>query len=213
MVVFTLPDDEMIPECFRVFLRGCRAILPFLVLLSACGKDQPAKNGGQAFPAEFGLGAEPTVQRIAAMDIDVNPSGTGLPAGEGTHARGATIYAQKCAACHGPMGEGAGPIPRLIGVDHQQAFDFASDPKIPKTIGNYWPYATTLYDYIHRAMPYSAPGSLQPDEVYSLVAFLLAENGVIPRTSVLNAEALPRVVMPARNRFRTDDRKGGSEFR
>ena len=166
-----------------------------------------------ARPESFGLGSKPSVERIEGMDIDVNPAGTGLPAGKGTYADGAALYGQKCAACHGSKGEGLGPVPRLIGVEHQRDFAFSDDPKYPKTIGNYWPYATTLYDYIHRAMPYSAPGSLQPPEVYSLVAFLLAENGIIPKSSVMNGETLPRVVMPARDHFRADDRKGGSSFR
>lgn len=103
--------------------------------------------------------------------------------------------------------------PQLIGVAHADTFAFGNDPKIPKTIGNYWPYATTLYDYIHRAMPYGAPGSLRPREVYSVVAFLLAENQVIPREAVIDAKTLPKVRMPARSRFVPDDRKGGASFR
>lgn len=164
-------------------------------------------------PESFGLGSTPSTERIEAMDIDVNPAGTGLPEGKGTYAEGAALYGQKCAACHGAKGEGLAPFPRLIGVEHQQDFAFADDPKYPKTIGNYWPYPTTLYDYIHRAMPYSAPGSLQPPEVYSLVAFLLSENGIASKGSVMNRQTLPRVVMPAHDRFRADDRKGGPVFR
>jgi cytochrome c len=147
------------------------------------------------------------------MDIDVNAAGAGLPDGSGTYAQGAAIYSQKCALCHGPKGEGIATFPRLIGIEHRQDFAFADDPKVPKTIGNYWPYATTLYDYIHRAMPFSAPGSLRPAEVYSLVAFLLSENEIVPRNAVINREALPKVVMPGRSHFKPDDRRGGSSFR
>jgi cytochrome c len=82
-----------------------------------------------------------------------------------------------------------------------------------KTIGNYWPYSTTVYDYVHRAMPFNAPGSLTPNETYALVAWLLAENEVIPRDAVMNAQTLPKVQMPARSHFVLDDRRGGQPFR
>lgn len=102
--------------------------------------------------------------------------------------------------------------PRLIGAEPRD-FSFARDPKLPKTIGNYWPYATTLYDYINRAMPFTAPGSLPPSDVYSVVAFLLAENGIVGRQDVIDAASLPRVHMPAHERFVPDDRAGGRVFR
>jgi S-disulfanyl-L-cysteine oxidoreductase SoxD len=164
-------------------------------------------------PAQLGLGRPATDADIAPIDIDVNPAGAGLPAGQGTYPEGAQVYAAKCAACHGPHGEGIGSYPKLIGVDPQQDFSFGRDPKIPKTIGNYWPYATTIYDYVHRAMPLPAPGSLTPDETYALVEFLLAENGIVPQTAVMDAQTLPKVQMPARSHFVLDDRKGGHNFR
>lgn len=164
-------------------------------------------------PRTFGFGREPSPARIGAMNIDVNPAGLSLPPGSGNYSNGARVYAQKCAACHGASGEGAGINPQLIGTEHANDFSFASDPRIPKTIGNYWPYATTLYDYIHRAMPYAAPGSLNPDEVYSVVAYLLAENGVIPRATVIDARTLSKIRMPAHDHFVVDDRKGGASFR
>lgn len=154
-------------------------------------------------PSQLGLGRPATSADIAPIDIDVNPVGAGLPAGQGTYDQGAQVYAAKCAACHGPHGEGIATAPKLIG----------REPAVPRTIGNYWPYATTIYDYVHRAMPLSAPGSLTPDETYALVAFLLAENGVVPQTAVMNAQTLPRVQMPARGHFVLDDRKGGQPFR
>jgi cytochrome c len=103
--------------------------------------------------------------------------------------------------------------PAALDSATRDSFPFDRDFKIPKTVGNYWPYATTLYDYVHRAMPYAAPGSLSPDETYAVVAYLLAANHVIADSAVMDARTLPRVVMPARRHFVPDDRKGGSEFR
>ena len=163
-----------------------------------------AKQGAprSGLPARFGLGRAATAAEIKAWDIDVMPDGDGLPPGSGTPAGGVKIYARKCAACHGPSGT-EGPFDRLVGRDQGPA----------RTIGNYWPYATTLYDYVHRAMPLGAPGSLAPDEVYSLVAYLLWRNEIIPETAVIDTRTLPRVVMPARDRFVADDRRGGPEIR
>jgi cytochrome c len=111
------------------------------------------------------------------------------------------------------MGSGAAASPRLIGREPREGFPFGQDPKYVRTVGNYWPYATTVYDYVHRAMPLTAPGSLAPNEVYSLTAFLLAENDIIARDAVIDARTLPRVRMPARERFVPDDRAGGAAFR
>ena len=158
------------------------------------------------------IGRRATAAEVRAWDIDVNGAGVGLPPGKGTYERGAGVFAQQCAACHGMKGEGLATNPRLVGAEPRD-FSFALDPKVPKTIGNYWPYATTLYDYIKRAMPFNAPGSLPPDDVYSLVAFLLAENGIIGRGVTMDAASLPKVQMPARERFVRDDRAGGPTFR
>lgn len=166
-----------------------------------------------ALPARFGgIGRAASAAEVRAWDIDANASGVGLPAGRGTYARGAAVYAQQCASCHGPRGEGIAPNPPLVGAEPRD-FSFARDPKAVKTIGNYWPYATTVYDYINRAMPFDAPGSLSPPDVYSIVAFLLAENGIIDSSTTLDATTLPRVRMPARDRFRRDDRAGGTTFK
>jgi cytochrome c len=164
-------------------------------------------------PPRFGgIGRAASAAEIRAWDIDANASGVGLPPGRGTYTRGAVVYARSCASCHGARGEGIAPNPRLVGADPKD-FSFARDQKAVKTIGNYWPYATTVYDYVNRAMPFDAPGSLSAPDVYSLVAFLLAENGVIDSTASLDATTLPRVRMPARDRFRPDDRIGGVEFK
>jgi cytochrome c len=152
----------------------------------------------------FGFGRPATPKEIAAIDIAIRPDGKGLPTGSGTVRTGRAIYAVKCAACHGKTGV-EGPYMRLVGP--------MGDTTKAKTIGNYWPYATTLFDYTRRAMPYNAPGSLSSDEVYSLTAFLLAANRVIDSTMVMDASNLPGVEMPAKKLFIPDERKGGPEIR
>ena len=177
-----------------------------------------AEAGGQsamqATDSVYGFGRLATLEEIAAWDIDVMPDGTGLPAGEGTVGRGAQVYATVCAVCHGATGI-EGPNDRLIGREPREGVPFGRDPSVSgmRTIGNYWPYATTLYDYIYRAMPFDQPGSLEPNDVYALVAFLLHENEIIPEDAVMNAATLPAVVMPARDRFVRDTRRGGAEIR
>ena len=182
----------------------------------AAGRDSARPvdaTAAAAWPSRFaGIGRRPTPGEIRAWDIDANPAGAGLPPGRGSYARGADLYRRRCAACHGARGEGVPPNPRLIGREPAD-FSFGRDPKAPHTIGNYWPYATTLYDYINRAMPFDAPGSLPPADVYSVVAFLLAENGIVERSAVIDARTLPAVRMPARDRFVPDDRRGGPAFR
>jgi mono/diheme cytochrome c family protein len=163
-------------------------------------------------PARLGFGRPATADEIAAWDIAVRPDGRGLPAGRGTARDGAAIYASRCASCHGVTGQ-EGPADRLVGREPREEFPFGRDPTLVKTVGNYWPYATTLYDYINRAMPLNAPGSLAPDEVYGLVAYLLWRNEIVADTAVIDARTLPRVVMPARNHFVVDDRRGGPEIR
>ena len=148
------------------------------------------------------------------MDIDVSPSGEGLPAGHGTAPQGARVYAARCASCHGPKGEGIPPnYPRLVGRDPRDGFPFGRDPKLVRTVGNYWPYATTIFDYVRRAMPQMTPGVLSADETYAVTAWLLAENEIIPRDAVMDAQTLPAVKMPARSRFAPDDRRGGATFK
>jgi cytochrome c len=110
-----------------------------------------------------------------------------------------------------PPGQAAAP--KLVGRDPREGFSFGRDPKLVKTVGNYWPYATTVFDYVRRSMPLSAPGSLTNDEVYALVAFLLAQNEIIDRAATLDSASLVAVRMPARDKFVPDDRKGGAAFR
>ncbi|PYO29621.1 MAG: sulfite oxidase [Gemmatimonadetes bacterium] len=178
---------------------------------AGCGRADRS-GASSAAPARLGFGRAATTQEIRAWDVDVMPDGTGLPPGSGTASQGADVYRRKCAACHGRTGV-EGPFDRLVGREPRQGFPFGRDPRFVKTVGNYWPYATTLYDYLNRAMPLAAPGSLTPDEVYGLVAFLLWRNEIITDTAVMNAQTLPRVVMPARDRFVVDNRRGGPEIR
>lgn len=148
----------------------------------------------------YGIGQAATDQDIQAWNIDVAPRGEGLPPGHGTVQEGAALFAARCAVCHGTTGQ-EGPMDRLVGG----VGTLASQQPI-KTIGSYWPYATTLYDYIHRAMPFSAPQSLSPNEVYSVVAWLLHQNGIINKDLVLDAKSLPAISMPNRHGFVQDPR-------
>lgn len=165
-----------------------------------------------ALPARYGLGRPATRDEIRAWDVSVMPDGTGLPRGSGTAVQGGAIFRQRCARCHGPTGI-EGPFDRLVGREPRQGFPFGRDASLVRTIGNYWPYSTTVYDYIDRAMPYDAPGSLEPNEVYGVVAFLLWRNEIIADTATMNARTLPRVRMPARERFVPDNRRGGPQVR
>jgi cytochrome c len=161
-----------------------------------------------AAPPRYGLGRAATPDEIRKLDIDVSPDGTGLPEGRGTVAEGAALYAAKCASCHGKAGEGAS-FDRLVATDAGENFAFGRDPRLARAIGNYWPYASTLYDYTARTMPFTAPGTLTANEVYGVVAYLLSLNKVVPETAVMDKTTLPKVVMPAHDRFVRDNRTGG----
>lgn len=158
--------------------------------------------------AQYGIGTPATDSLITVMNHDVGPDGLELPAGHGTPAEGSALYAVHCASCHGINGEGMVPaFPQLLGRNPAtDSFNFANDPSLPHTIGNYWPYATTLYDYVKRAMPQLAPGSLTDNQVYSLVAYLLSKEQIISDTTTMNAETLRKVQMPFRDRFVPDNR-------
>ena len=161
----------------------------------------------QSMEGPFGFGQPATAERIAAWDIDVRPDGTGLPAGSGTPAQGAEIFAAKCAGCHGETGV-EGPMPRLVGV-----YDPDDWPGQPRTIGNYWPYATIVYDFINRSMPFLEPKSLTPDEVYSLTAWLLYRNEIIAEDAIMDATTLPQVQMPALEKWVHQDLRDTWPFR
>lgn len=167
-------------------------------------------------PGRFGVGRTATDAEIAAIDIDIMPDGTGLPPGGGTPAEGAAVYTGKCAACHGASGEGVPRLGnRLVPEGDKHAFVDGSNPDAfsSRQIGNYWPYATTLFDYVRRAMPFDRPGSLTDEEVYGVVAWLLWRNELIAEDAVMDATTLPLVAMPARDRFVRDDRETSDRVR
>lgn len=183
-----------------VILALCASLsAPFL---AACATDHA--------PADptFGLGRTPDASALARIDIDVDPAGRGLPDGVGLAERGAVVYREKCASCHGERGEGIRPAPALVGRVPDAGHVFALDPGAPQTIGNYWPYATTVFDYVRRAMPLKEPGSLSDAQTYDVVAYLLAQNGLIAPGDSVTRTSLPRVVMPARRFFVSEYRQG-----
>lgn len=147
-------------------------------------------------PTYSNVGRTPSKEEIAAWDIAIGPEGKELPPGSGTAKEGAEIYAKKCAICHGPAGEGSRLGPRMLGGKGTLN---TLDPVM--TIGSYWPFATTLWDFINRAMPRKQEGSLSADEVYALTAFLLYRNDIIGESDVIDAKSLPKIQMPNRNGF------------
>src|SRR6202049_1260625 len=149
-----------------------------------------------------GLGRPASSEEIKQRDITTLPTGAGFPDGKGTAAQGEAVYRDKCASCHGPNGEGNLPQgPQLVGG----VGSLASDNPI-RTVGSFWPYATSVWDYIHRAMPLNQPGSLSADDTYAVTAFLLNRNKIIEANSVMNKQSLPKVRMPNRDGFVPDAR-------
>ena len=165
--------------------RNAFATLAFTLVAGAASAEGPK------------LGKPITEAEIAPWDISIMPDGSGLPPGSGTAAQGAKIFAQACSACHGDNGKGTEFGSALLGGPPRATLDGG------KTIRNYWPYATTLFDYIRRAMPYSMPNSLTNDEVYALTAYILALNQLIGEGDTMNAQTLPKVQMPNRDGFIT----------
>ncbi len=153
-----------------------------------------------ALADRLGIGRPATDAEIRAWDLDVAPSGAGLPTGHGTVQQGRQVFMAKCAQCHGTSGT-EGPAPALVGGGGTLATG-----RPVKTVGSYWPHATTLFDYVYRAMPLTAPQSLTADEVYALVAWLLYANDILPEDAVMNSRTLPAVRMPNREGFVPDPR-------
>ena len=148
----------------------------------------------------YQIGRPPTPEEVRELGSAIAPDGTGLPAGSGTVAAGREIFAAQCARCHGPNGEGDIGA-RLVGGQGTLA-----TPRPLKTVGSFWPYATTLWDYINRAMPFDRPGLLQPPEVYAVVAYVLNLNGIVEPDRMIDATSLPKVKMPNRDGFVADPR-------
>ena len=164
------------------------ATLLAVALAGACALAANAQEGP-------GLGVPATPGQIAGWDISIGPGGEGLPPGSGTAAAGKAVYEAKCLACHGVDGAGR-PNDQLVGGQGT-----LREAAPIRTIGSYWPYATTVFDYVRRAMPYVTPHSLTADETYAVTAYLLALNGIIEQDDVMDATSLPKVVMPNRDNF------------
>jgi len=161
------------------------ALAPFLLCVTILSAQRPA-----------------TPDEIRQRDYTVLPTGAGLPEGSGTAAKGRDVFKSKCAVCHNEKAEGKqGQYPALVG-----GVGSLATPRPVKTVTSYWPYATTLFDYIRRAMPYDQPRTLSNDEVYSVAAFLLSLDGVVKENDELNAKTLPQVRMPNRDGFIPDPR-------
>ena len=165
----------------------------------ACGA---ALSGPRSFAQSptLGLGRAPSAEELRAIDIEVLPDGRGLPPGSGTAEAGKLTYATRCALCHGATGK-EGPQDVLVGGQGT-----LNSPKPLKTVGSYWPYATTLWDYINRSMPFDHPGTLPADQVYATSAYLLYLNGIIGERDVMDQTTLSQVKMPNRTGFVADTR-------
>ena len=157
---------------------------------------------GMAFAQspKYGLGHTPAADEIRRWDVSVGPDGAGLPEGSGTAATGREIYTNRCARCHGAKGEGRDSVPLAGGQGTLK------NPKPLRTVGSYWPHATTIWDYVNRAMPFNNPGMLSHDQVYAVTAYVLFLNGIIAENAVMDAHSLPKVQMPNRNGFVADPR-------
>src|SRR5215207_7143274 len=163
----------------------------------------------QGYPARFEFGAPASEQDIAKLAIAIPADGKGLPPGRGDYAKGKQVYEIACTACHGADLKGVAGLPnmpsgaalRLIG-----GRGTLTSQKPTVTVESYWPYATTLFDYIRRAMPFMSPGSLTDEEVYAVSAYILAEANIIDTATVLDAQTLPKVMMPNRDGFIPDPR-------
>jgi hypothetical protein len=153
-----------------------------------------------AFGQSYGLGRPASSGEMRKLDALIPPSGEGLPPGSGTAEKGKAIYAAQCARCHGATGR-EGPEDVLVG-----GIGSLSSPRPQRTVGSFWPHATTLWDYLNRAMPFDRPGVLPPDDVYSVTAFILQLNGIVSASDVLDANTLPKIRMPNRDGFIPDTR-------
>jgi mono/diheme cytochrome c family protein len=173
-------------------MRFSRLLVAGIVFLAST----PALAQAPSYP---NVGRTPTKEEIQAWDIAVGPDGKGLPPGQGTAKEGAAIFAAKCASCHGSAAEGGKIGPGLVGS--KTDLETLTTLRPVRSIGGYWAFATTVWDYINRAMPRNQGGSLRADEVYALTAFILSKNGIIQESDVLNAKTLPRVQMPNRYGF------------
>jgi mono/diheme cytochrome c family protein len=152
-----------------------------------------------AEPAHYGFGSPATPQQIAGWSLGVRPDGQGLPPGRGSVADGDEVFSTNCAVCHGTFGEGAGRYPRIAGDGK------LTGERPEETVGSYWPFATTLFDYINRAMPFPSPHSLSADQVYAVTAYVLNLNNLVDDSFVADRDTLPKVKMPNHDGFTWKD--------
>jgi S-disulfanyl-L-cysteine oxidoreductase SoxD len=182
-----------------------RTLLLATVVGASLGLGATLGLAQQGYGGPYGFGATPSAEEIAAVDIDAMPDGRGLPPGSGTYQAGRDVFMAQCATCHSEDLQGIPEVgiggDRLIGGRGS----LASGSPV-KTIESYWPHATTVFDYVKRAMPFHAPGSLSDDEVYAVTAFILGEAEIIGQDDVMSAETLPQVQMPNRDGFVADPR-------
>jgi mono/diheme cytochrome c family protein len=163
-----------------------------------------AVRAQDGYPARPNIGTAPSPQEMAQF-YAIAPDGRGLPAGKGTYAEGQKVYAESCAVCHGDKLQGI--TTAGIGGDKLIGGRGTLTSEAPvKTVESYWPYATTLFDYVKRSMPFTAPGSLSDDQVYGVVAYILGEANILPKNAAVNASSLPNIAMPNRNGFVPDPR-------
>jgi mono/diheme cytochrome c family protein len=176
-------------------VRACGLLLAIPALAAALASASAAEK------QPFGYGTPATSAQIAGWNIDARgDDGQGLPPGKGDVARGADVFADQCAACHGTFGEGEGRYPKLAGGDGSLTAD-----RPEPTVGSYWPFAVTLWDYINRAMPFPAPHTLPADDVYALTAYILNLNNIVPDDFVADKDSLPKVKMPNHDSFTWTD--------
>ena len=173
--------------------------MPSLRLIATAAAFALCLSAAQA-QQRYGIGHSATPDEIKGWDIDIAPDGANLPPGHGSVERGRTVFAEQCASCHGEQAQG-GLGDRLVGGQGT-----LSSPKPVRTVGSYWPYATTLFDYVRRAMPQNSPQSLSDDDVYAVSAYILNLNGLLPTDAVLDAKTLPAIQMPNRDAFVPDPR-------
>jgi mono/diheme cytochrome c family protein len=187
-----IPCDDPVPSTPRAkaLIRSMAALLLALWAAQISFAQSPT----------YGVGHKPSAEEIKAWDIAIGPDGKELPPGRGTVPAGKEVYTKRCLECHGAEGK-SGKFDPLVGGQ-----DTLKSEKPVKTVGSYWPYATTLWDHIHRAMPFDRPGTLSTDQIYDVTAYLLYLNGIIGENEVMDALSLPNVKMPNRNGFVSDPR-------